>query len=83
MMDFILGIFKLYRERYDFFAELFIQHVLLSVTAISFITIIGLLLGICITRNKKATAVEDKTEKIVGKFSLKHIKDKDRINIRE
>ena len=56
-MDFILRVFKLYGERHDFFAELFIQHILLSVTAIIFITVIGLLLGIYITRNKKAAGV--------------------------
>lgn len=53
-MNFILGIFKLYLERYNFFTELFIQHLLLSVTAIIFITVIGLFLGIYITRNKQA-----------------------------
>jgi osmoprotectant transport system permease protein len=53
-MNFILEIFKLYRERHNFFTELFIQHILLSITAIIFITIIGLFLGIYITRNNKA-----------------------------
>ena len=56
-MNFIIGIFKLYKERFDFFTELFIQHVLLSITAIIFITVIGLLLGIYITRNKKAAGI--------------------------
>jgi len=56
-MNFIIGIFKLYKERFDFFTELFIQHVLLSITAIIFITVIGLLLGIYITRNKKAAPI--------------------------
>lgn len=56
-MNFIIGIFKLYKERYDFFTQLFIQHVLLSITAIIFITVIGLLLGIYITRNKKAASI--------------------------
>ncbi len=56
-MNFILGIFKLYSERFDFFLELFIQHILLSGTAIIFITIIGLILGIYITRNKKAAGI--------------------------
>lgn len=56
-MNFILGIFKLYSERFDFFLELFIQHILLSGTAIIFITIIGLLLGVYITRNKKAAGI--------------------------
>jgi osmoprotectant transport system permease protein len=56
-MNFILEIFKLYKERSDFFSELFIQHVLLSGVAIIFITVIGLILGIYITRNKKAAGV--------------------------
>jgi len=56
-MNFILEIFKLYKERSDFFNELFIQHVLLSGVAIIFITVIGLILGIYITRNKKAAGV--------------------------
>lgn len=55
-MNFILGIFKLYGERADFFTELLIEHILLSITAIIFITIIGLFLGIYITRNKKAAS---------------------------
>jgi osmoprotectant transport system permease protein len=56
-MNFILGIFKLYSERFDFFIELFIQHILLSGTAIIFITVIGLLLGVYITRNKRAAGI--------------------------
>ena len=56
-MNFILGILKLYRERHNFFSELFIQHILLSITAIIFITFIGLFLGIYITRNKKAAGI--------------------------
>ncbi|MFT5873466.1 MAG: osmoprotectant transport system permease protein [Clostridium sp.] len=56
-MKFILEIFKLYKARYDFFSELLIQHVLLSGIAIIFITVIGLLLGIYITRNKKAAGI--------------------------
>ncbi|MBK5242262.1 ABC transporter permease [Clostridium sp.] len=56
-MKFILEIFKLYRTRYDFFSELLIQHVLLSGIAIIFITVIGLFLGIYITRHKKAAGI--------------------------
>ncbi|MGV8982519.1 ABC transporter permease [Clostridium sp.] len=56
-MKFILEIFKLYKTRYDFFSELLIQHVLLSGIAIIFITVIGLLLGIYITRHKKAAGI--------------------------
>jgi osmoprotectant transport system permease protein len=56
-MNFILEIFKLYSSRFDFFTELFIQHILLSGTAIIFITIIGLFLGVYITRNKKSAGI--------------------------
>lgn len=56
-MKFILEIFKLYKTRYDFFSELFIQHVVLSGIAIIFITVIGLLLGIYITRHNKAAGI--------------------------
>ena len=53
-MNFILEIFVLYKERFSFFFELLVQHIILSAIAIFFTTIIGLALGIYITRNKKA-----------------------------
>lgn len=56
-MNFILEIFKLYKERFDFFSELLIQHIVLSLTAIVFITIIGIVLGVYITRNKRASGI--------------------------
>lgn len=56
-MNFILEIFKLYQERYEFFSGLFIQHILLSGVAIIIITLIGLILGIYITRNKKVAGI--------------------------
>ncbi|MCY1152760.1 MAG: ABC transporter permease [Sphaerochaetaceae bacterium] len=56
-MDFILGIFKLYIERFSFFFELLIQHIMLSAIAILFTTIIGITLGIYITRNKKIASI--------------------------
>lgn len=56
-MNFILEIFKLYSTRFNFFTELFIQHILLSGTAIIFITIIGLFLGVYITRNNKVAGI--------------------------
>ncbi len=56
-MDFILGIFKLYIERFSFFSELLIQHIMLSAIAILFTTIIGITLGIYITRNKKIASI--------------------------
>lgn len=56
-MNFILEILKLYKERFDFFSELLIQHIVLSLTAIVFITIIGIVLGVYITRNKRVAGV--------------------------
>lgn len=56
-MNFILEIFKLYKERFDFFSELFIQHILLSLIAIFFITTIGIVLGVYITRNKRMAGI--------------------------
>lgn len=56
-MNFILEIFKLYKDRFDFFSELFIQHILLSLTAIFFITTIGIVLGVYITRNKRMAGI--------------------------
>ncbi|MDC7248941.1 MAG: ABC transporter permease [Sphaerochaetaceae bacterium] len=56
-MDFILGIFKLYIERFSFFFELLIQHMMLSAIAILFTTLIGITLGIYITRNKKIASI--------------------------
>jgi osmoprotectant transport system permease protein len=56
-MNFILSIFKLYQERCNFFMELFLQHIMLSAIAVVNITILGLALGIYITRNKKAAAI--------------------------
>lgn len=56
-MNFIIGILKLYKERSDFFSQLFIQHILLSGTAIILITVIGLLIGIYISKNKKVAPI--------------------------
>lgn len=56
-MNFILEILKLYKERFYFFSELLIQHIVLSLTAIVFITIIGIVLGVYITRNKRAAGI--------------------------
>ncbi|WP_330683993.1 ABC transporter permease, partial [Petrocella sp. FN5] len=48
----ILNVIKLYVERWDFFLELLLQHISLSLIAIFYITIIGLSMGIYMTRNK-------------------------------
>ncbi|MEG0584044.1 MAG: ABC transporter permease [Cetobacterium sp.] len=52
MMGFILKLFHLYKDRSDFFIELFIQHVILSFTAIIVITVLGISSGIYMTRHK-------------------------------
>ncbi|MDD2371516.1 MAG: ABC transporter permease [Firmicutes bacterium] len=51
-MSFILRVIELYRERWDFFLQLFIEHIYLTFIAIVIITILGLILGIIMTRNK-------------------------------
>lgn len=52
-MSFFIKVIDLYIKRYDFFLELLIEHIILSLIAILFISIIGITLGIYITRNKK------------------------------
>jgi len=56
-MNFITEVFRLYKDRFGFFSELFIQHILLSGIAIILITVIGLLVGIYISRNEKAAII--------------------------
>ncbi|GAA0178689.1 hypothetical protein SH2C18_16960 [Clostridium sediminicola] len=52
-MKFLINVIKLLYDRWDFFAELFLQHIILSLTAILIISIIGIGLGIYITRKEK------------------------------
>lgn len=52
-MDFIINILKLLKDRSDFFISLLAQHIIMSVEAAIIICIIGITLGIFITRNKK------------------------------
>lgn len=47
-----MNVIELYMERWDFFLELLMQHISLSLIAIFYITIIGLTMGIYMTRNK-------------------------------
>jgi len=51
-MTFIKGVINLYFDRYDFFLKLILEHILLSFIAILFITVIGITIGIYITRNR-------------------------------
>jgi len=48
----IINVLELYVERWDFFQELLFQHISLSLIAIFYITVIGLSMGIYMTRNK-------------------------------
>lgn len=52
-MKFIENVLSLYKERYDFFIELFIQHIVICFIAILFITVIGVFIGIYISNRKK------------------------------
>lgn len=52
-MDFILNIISLYLERSEFFLKLFLEHIYLTAIAVLFISVIGITLGIAITRTKK------------------------------
>ncbi|MFW5794182.1 MAG: ABC transporter permease [Bacillota bacterium] len=49
-MDTIKGIFSLYYERWDFFLDLLLQHIMITLIAILFITVIGLTVGVLMTR---------------------------------
>lgn len=52
-MAFLKNILLLYYERFDFFAELFLEHIALTTISVFFISILGISLGIAITRTKK------------------------------
>ncbi len=51
-MEFFIRVFELYRARWDFFLNLFIEHIYLTFIAIIIITVLGIILGIIMTRNK-------------------------------
>lgn len=52
-MAYFIRILQLYLERKEFFLKLLLEHVLLSFTAIIFISFIGIGLGVYITRRKQ------------------------------
>jgi len=56
-MDFFTNLFELFISRKDFFLQLVIQHISLSVTAIMIITVIGITTGILISKSKKAAGI--------------------------
>ncbi len=47
----IKGVIKLYIERWDFFLELLLQHIVMTLVSVVIITILGLGLGILMTKN--------------------------------
>src|SRR5665811_1710259 len=53
VMNFIINILNLLKERSDFFIGLFVEHIIMSVEAAIIICIIGIKLGVFITRYKK------------------------------
>jgi len=52
-MNFLKDVFLLYFERSDFFIEIFLEHVVLTTTAALIITVLGLTIGISMTRDKR------------------------------
>ena len=56
-MDFFSKLLELFISRKDFFLQLVIQHILLSITAILIITVIGITTGILISKSKKAAGI--------------------------
>lgn len=52
-MEFVKDIVELYIERWEFFSELLIQHISLTLIAVFFISLIGLVVGILMTRNEQ------------------------------
>ena len=56
-MSFIVTIIKLYIERWEFFLEITLEHIYLTLISVLIITVIGLSMGIYMTRNKPFAAV--------------------------
>lgn len=57
LMEFIKNLGELLKTRSDFFIELLLQHILLSLIAIVIITVVGVTTGILISKSKKAASV--------------------------
>lgn len=55
-MEFLKEVFSLYGERKEWFIQLILEHIGLSMTAICLAGIIGLLLGIWISEHEWAAA---------------------------
>ena len=56
-MEFIKNLGNLLQSRSNFFIELLIQHILLSLIAIIIITVVGITTGVLISKSKKAASV--------------------------
>ncbi|PKM74744.1 MAG: ABC transporter permease, partial [Firmicutes bacterium HGW-Firmicutes-17] len=56
-MKFIKNLGELFQTRSDFFIELLLQHIVLSLIAIVIITVVGVATGIMISKSKKAASV--------------------------
>lgn len=56
-MNFITALIELLRSRIDFFLQLVIEHMLLSIVAIIIILLIGITTGILISKYKKAANI--------------------------
>lgn len=56
-MEFIKNLGELLKTRSDFFIELLLQHILLSLIAIVIITVVGVTTGVLISKSKKAASV--------------------------
>ncbi len=56
-MKFLLNVGDLIQSRREFFMELIIQHLILSLIAIVIITVVGVTTGILISKSKKAASV--------------------------
>jgi osmoprotectant transport system permease protein len=50
-MDILVGVLDLYRERWGFFSDLIIQHILLTLISVTIIILLGIFIGIIMTRN--------------------------------
>ena len=56
-MGFLLRVIALYRDRWEFFLQLLIEHIYLTFVAIVIISVIGIILGILMTRNKQVANI--------------------------
>jgi osmoprotectant transport system permease protein len=56
-MNFIIEIFKLYVNRWEFFLEITLEHIYLTTISVLIILVMGLSIGIYMTRNKSFASV--------------------------